>query len=238
MDSTSNACHAICARLPYRSFALGTFFHHLIKGTFGMTHRRILLFVCSLIIDLALSGTCLAQAQGGVRSANNRAVPSPRSILGFSPGEDRKIADWSQITNYFAKLDESSNRVSVQTVGQTTLKRPILAAFISAPENILALNKYKEIQRKLSDPRTIVDDRERNALIAAGRVVVVISCSIHSTEIVASQMSMQLAFDLATSDDADTTEILKNTILILIPSANPDGIDIVADWYRKTLGTS
>ena len=202
-----------------------------------MTHRRILLFVCSLIIHVALTGTYLAQAQSGVRSATNRQVPSPRSMLGFSPGEDRKIADWTQITNYFAKLDEASNRVSVQTVGRSTLNRPILAAFISAPENILALNKYKEIQRKLADPRTIVDARERNALIAAGRVVVVISCSIHSTEIVASQMSMQLAFDLATADDADTMEILKNTILILIPSSNPDGIDIVANWYRKTLGT-
>jgi len=202
-----------------------------------MIHRGILLFVCSLIIHVALTGTYLAQAQSGVRSATNRQVPSPRSMLGFSPGEDRKIADWTQITNYFAKLDEASNRVSVQTVGRSTLNRPILAAFISAPENILALNKYKEIQRKLADPRTIVDARERNALIAAGRVVVVISCSIHSTEIVASQMSMQLAFDLATADDADTMEILKNTILILIPSSNPDGIDIVANWYRKTLGT-
>ncbi len=202
-----------------------------------MIHRRILLFVCSLIIHVALTGTYLAQPQSGVRSATNRQVPSPRSMLGFSPGEDRKIADWTQITNYFAKLDEASNRVSVQTVGRSTLNRPILAAFISAPENILALNKYKEIQRKLADPRTIADERERNALIAAGRVVVVISCSIHSTEIVASQMSMQLAFDLATAADADTMEILKNTILILIPSSNPDGIDIVANWYRKTLGT-
>ena len=67
--------------------------------------------------------------------------------------------------------------------------------------------------------------------------MVVISCSIHSTEIVASQMSMQLAYDLASANDADTLAILRNTILILIPSPNPDGIDIVANWYRKTLGT-
>ena len=66
----------------------------------------------------------------------------------------------------------------------------------------------------------------------------VISCSIHSTEIVASQMSMQLAYDLASANDPDTLSILRNTILILIPSPNPDGVDIVANWYRKTLGTA
>ncbi|MET0645487.1 MAG: M14 family zinc carboxypeptidase, partial [Pyrinomonadaceae bacterium] len=69
-----------------------------------------------------------------------------------------------------------------------------------------------------------------------GKTVVVISCSIHSTEIVASQMSMQLAYQLASAQDAETREILDNTILILIPSPNPDGIDIVADWYRRSLG--
>ena len=78
---------------------------------------------------------------------------------------------------------------------------------------------------------------ERDELIRDGKVVVAISCSIHSTEIVASQMSMQLAFELATAQDAETREMLHNTILILIPSSNPDGIDIVANWYRKTLGT-
>jgi hypothetical protein len=74
-------------------------------------------------------------------------------------------------------------------------------------------------------------------LIADGKVVVTISCSIHSTEIVASQMSMQLAYELASAEDPETREILQNTILLLIPSPNPDGIDIVADWYRKTLNT-
>jgi hypothetical protein len=78
---------------------------------------------------------------------------------------------------------------------------------------------------------------QRARLIADGKVVVTISCSIHSTEIVASQMSMQLAYELASAEDPETREILQNTILLLIPSPNPDGIDIVADWYRKTLNT-
>jgi hypothetical protein len=169
--------------------------------------------------------------------AQSTAVPSPKSVLGFNPGEDRTIAGWSQITDYFERLDRASDRVLVQTLGQSTLKRPLIVAFISARENILALPKYKEIQQQLADPRKITQNLQRDRLLANGKVVVAISCSIHSTEIVASQMSMQFAYELASAQDAGTREILQNTIVMLIPSPNPDGIDIVANWYRKTLGT-
>lgn len=192
-----------------------------------MISRRSVISCLALIFTLAaFSSASFAQH-----------VPSPKSVLGFTPGDDRTIADWSQITGYFQRLDRASDRVSVQTLGQSTLKRPLIVAFISARENILALAKYKEIQQQLADPRTITQDLQRDTLLANGKVVVTISCSIHSTEIVASQMSMQLAYELATAQDPETREILENTILLLIPSPNPDGIDIVADWYRKTLGT-
>lgn len=167
----------------------------------------------------------------------NAKVPTPRSVLGFNPGDDRTIADWKQITNYFSLLDKASNRVEVKTLGTTTLNRPFIAAFISSEENIRDLEKYKAMQGKIADPRKIISVEERDRLLKEGKTVVAISCSIHSTEIVASQMSMQFAYSLASATDEDTKEILRNTILILIPSANPDGIDIVADWYRKTLNT-
>lgn len=165
-----------------------------------------------------------------------RPVPSPRERLGFTPGDDRKIADWSQITDYFTRLDRASDRVLVKEIGATTLGNSLVVAFVSAPENIRELDKYRDIQRRLADPRLVKSDAERDRLIREGKTVVVVSCSIHSTEIVASQMSMQLAYTLASARDAETREILSNTILILVPSANPDGIDIVADWYRKSLG--
>jgi hypothetical protein len=179
----------------------------------------------------------LLTASAGAQQSRSIAVPSPRSVLGFFPGDDRTIADWRQISDYFARLDRSSDRVVVQTIGKTTLQRPMIVAFISAPENIRDLAKYKDIQARLADPRRISNSNERDLLISQGKAVVVISCSIHSTEIVASQMSMQLAYELAHGSDPETIEILRNTILILVPSANPDGVDIVADWYRKTLGT-
>src|SRR5712691_9479506 len=179
-----------------------------------------------------------AQAQRNRPAPLAAAIPSPSSVLGFAPGDDRTIADWKQITNYFALLGKISNRFSVQAIGQSTLGRTMIAAFISAPENIRNLEKYKAIQARLADPRNVAGDADRDQLIREGKTVVVISCSIHSTEIVASQMSMQLAYNLASANDEDTLSILHNTILILIPSPNPDGVDIVAQYYRKTLGTS
>lgn len=164
-------------------------------------------------------------------------IPTPRSVLGFNPGDDRTVADWKQITDYFAVLDKASDRIELKTIGTTTLNRPMLVAFISAKENIRDLEKYKAIQHKLADPRNIANMEERDKLLSKGKTIVAISCSIHSTEIVASQMSMQLAYNMAVATDEETKEILRNTILMLIPSSNPDGIDIVANWYKKTLDT-
>jgi hypothetical protein len=166
-------------------------------------------------------------------------LPSPRSVLGFTPGDDRTVADWSQIRDYFARLDEASPRVAVRQIGTTTLGRPLIVAFISDAENIRDLPKYQSIQQRLADPRLGPADARGNrdeALTNSGKTVVAVSCSIHSTEVVGSQMAMQLAYDLARAEDAETREILRETILLLIPSANPDGNDIVADWYRKSLG--
>src|SRR5213078_4631624 len=197
-----------------------------------MSRHRSALAACVALLFLSSSaGSVVVSAQKRARVLAFSSVPAPKTVLGFAPGDERTIADWSQITDYFARLDKASDRVLVQTIGETTLKRPIIVAVISARENLLVLDKYKEIQRRLSDPRLVKNDEERERLVQDGKVVVTISCSIHSTEIVASQMSMVLAYELATAQDTATREMLQNTIVLLIPSANPDGVDIVANWY-------
>jgi hypothetical protein len=164
-------------------------------------------------------------------------IPTPRSVLGFDPGDDRKLADWSQIVDYFKRLDSSSERVSVHQAGLSTQRRPFIYALISSRENITNLSRIRENQRKLADPRLIAGNEERERLILETPAIVAITCSIHSTEIVASQMSMELAYQLASDNSPATAEVLKNAVLLLVPSVNPDGIDIVTNWYRKTLGT-
>jgi hypothetical protein len=204
-----------------------------------MRRHSFLSSLCgSFILSLAFSiSPAMVRAVDNPESRDTASIPSPRSVLGFTPGDDRTIAGWRQITDYFRRLDAASDRVAVHTLGETTLHRPFIVAFISAPENIRNLAKYKEIQRQLADPRLVGGETERERLVGESKTIVAISCSIHSTEIVASQMSMQLAYELARAEDAETRELLQNTILLLIPSANPDGIDIVSDWYLKTLGT-
>ncbi len=206
-------------------------------------HRlRLALFFCACALTLFVRPAVPAQATR--RATTTRvptpaaaSVPSPASVLGFAPGDDRTIADWQQITGYFKQLDQASEHVLVRTLGETTLHRPLIVAFISAPENIRDLARLQAGQQRLADPRLVRDDAERERLVRDGKTIVAISCSIHSTEIVASQMSMQLAYELASAQDEETREILRHTVLLLIPSANPDGVAIVADWYRKTLGT-
>lgn len=186
---------------------------------------KLNLISLSLFAILLLSASVVAQP------------PTPKDVLGFYPTTSRTIADWKQITNYFEILDKKSERVVVKNIGTTELGKPMIAVFISSEANIKDLESIRKINEKLADPRKIKDENEAALLIKNGKTVVSISCSIHSTEIVASQMSLNLAYELATAKDAETLNILDNTVLILIPSSNPDGIDIVADWYRKTLGT-
>ncbi|MGB9836263.1 MAG: M14 family metallopeptidase [Candidatus Saccharicenans sp.] len=160
----------------------------------------------------------------------------PEKFLGFQVGQDFKLANWKQITEYFRLLDQASDRIRVVELGQTTLGRPLLMAIITSENNFPNLEKYRQIHQKLHDPRQLKPD-EKEQLIKEGKAIVYISCSIHSTEIAASQMSMELAYQLASDNSTETKEILDRVILLLIPSANPDGIDLVTDWYYRTLGT-
>ena len=99
-------------------------------------------------------------------------VPSPRSVLGFNPTDDKTIADWTQITNYFSRLDAGSNRVTVKEIGKTTLGKPLIVAFISSPDNIKNLERYRQTSAKLADPRTIKDAAELENLIKNGKSIV------------------------------------------------------------------
>src|SRR5437773_3178225 len=163
-------------------------------------------------------------------------VKSPQDYLGFRVGEDYKLADWQQITGYFNELGKSTDRIHVDIIGQTTLKKPFLRVTITSPENYAKLARYEEITRRLADPRTLTPD-EADRLISEGKSVIAITCSVHATEVAAAQMSMELAYNMATKNTPDVKNILDNVIFLLVPSLNPDGLDIVVNWYRKNLKT-
>ena len=170
-------------------------------------------------------------------SSINNSITSPKEHLGFEVGEDRKLAGWPQIIEYFRILDENSDRVQTREVGKTTEGNPFLVATISSPETLANLERYREIQAKLADPRKIKGAKEAEELIDTGKVVVMVTCSIHATEVGSTQMSLKLAHLLATSDDDNVRRILDNVIILLVPSLNPDGLYTVKEWYENTLGT-
>jgi hypothetical protein len=165
-------------------------------------------------------------------------VPAPKDVLGFTPGDDRKLAAWSQIVEYFKRLDAASDRVTFEEIGKTTMNAPFVYATISSPENLKNLERIKDINAKLADPREIKSsDLLAKKYIAQGKTIVLITCGIHSTEVGSTLSSMLIAHRLASSNDPEVQNILKNTIVLLVPSLNPDGVDIVKKWYDKTLGT-
>ena len=167
-----------------------------------------------------------------------QSLPAPVDVLGFTPGDDRKLASWTQIVDYFKKLDAASDRMTFQEIGKTTMGAPFVFATISSPENLKTIKKYEQINAKLADPRTIKSsDAAAKALIKEGKTIVLITCGVHSTEVGSTLSSMLIAHKLASSNEPEIQNILKNTIILLVPSLNPDGVDIVKNWYDKTLGT-
>jgi hypothetical protein len=171
-----------------------------------------------------------------MRVLPEHSVPTPTSILGWAPGTDRQLPTWQQVTQYFAAVDRASPYVSVRTLGQTTLGRPFLVAFISDSGTLANLPMYQRIQQQLMDPRQRVANT-RDSLVATGKNVILITSSIHSTEVGGFLTPLVLTDRLARADTPEAREVLANTIIMLVPSQNPDGVDIVGNWYRSTLGT-
>ncbi|HJU64301.1 MAG TPA: M14 family metallopeptidase, partial [Gemmatimonadaceae bacterium] len=197
--------------------------------------RASLTSAIALAAILAASTANAAYAQRAPRNAQ-RAMPTPAAVLGFEPGEDRKLPSWRQVVEYFTRLDAASARVQVRTLGRTTLGRPFIAVLIADSATLAQLPRYRDIQRKLADPR-LQRANERARLLADGKVVVLVTSSIHSTEVGAILTPLVLAHRLVTDEGEEMRAVRRNAITILVPSLNPDGVDIVRDWYSATLGT-
>jgi hypothetical protein len=200
------------------------------------------------LLSCALLLTLLAPHAGPVPHARRArasvpapaaTVPAPEDVLGFRPGDDRKLASWAQTVEYFRRLSQASPRVRFEELGRTTLGAPFVLATVSSPENLARLEEFRQIQQRLADPRRLGAraDRRAEELIALGRSVVLITCGVHSTEVGSYLSGMLIAHRLASSDEPEVREILRNTIVLIVPSLNPDGVDIVKRWYDRTLGT-
>ena len=161
---------------------------------------------------------------------------SPEETFGFKMGADHKLVKWPQIVEYFHTLGASSNKVKIIEAGKTSEGNPMIVAIISSPENLARLDHYKDVSRRLANPRGLSPD-DATRLIADGKLIITVSCSIHASEVAATQLSMELAYDLVTKDTPEIRRILDQDIILLWPSHNPDGNITVVDWYNRNVGT-
>jgi hypothetical protein len=164
-------------------------------------------------------------------------VPTPLEHFGFELGEDRKLANWTQLTAYYEALARTSPRVTVDTLGRSTKGLPFVMLTITSPENHARLTELREVQSKLADPRKVSGPEELERLLDRGRTIVLITHHIHSTEVGSGQAAARLAYELASSNEPRILEILDNVVLLQIPSLNPDGTQWVSDWYMRHVGT-
>ncbi len=168
--------------------------------------------------------------------AMSGAVTTPEEFFGFQMGSDMKIARWDRIVEYFRLLEKQSNKIKVVDMGPSTEGNPFLLVIISSEENLRNLERLREVNLRLSDPRGLWEE-EVEALIGEGKAVICQSMSLHATEIGGSQMAPELAFDLLTRNSEETRRILEDVVFLVVPCFNPDGQIMVTDWYERWLGT-
>lgn len=159
-------------------------------------------------------------------------IRTPSDFIGVEIGADYQLADYHQIIDYLHYLDERSDRLQLQDLGETTMGNRFMLAIVSSAANMKKLAQNKENLAKLADPRGL-SESAAEALIDKSKTVVLINCAIHASEIGSTQWAPLFIHYLVTSQDVEVQEILKNVIVLITPSHNPDGQLLVTNWYRK-----
>ena len=163
------------------------------------------------------------------------AVPPPREHFGFDPGDDYKLADYGQLIGYFRKLAAAGDRIRLVEFGRSSMGRPMVMALISDAENLKKWQRYRDISRRLALGEA--GEEEARRLAAEGKAIVWIDSGMHATETAPSQHAPHLAWRLISGESEEVRRIRRNVILLQIPCLNPDGLDMVVEWYRRNLGT-
>jgi hypothetical protein len=192
-------------------------------------------FVLALVLGVVLiSSSPVATAPTGAQQA---ALPTPEQFFGFRIGADTKLARWDKMLEYYRLVEKASDRVRVRELGKSTEGNPFVVLEVASAESLTRSDYYRGLQRRLYFQDGAPTDAQRDEIFQSGKAVVVVTCSIHATEVGASQMALELVHRLATDSSPRVKHVLDNVIFLLVPSLNPDGQMMVVDWYNKNLGT-
>jgi hypothetical protein len=189
-----------------------------------------------VLLGLLLAGSGAYTHIGEAQGSQETALTSPEKFFGFRMGADRKLANWDRLLDYYRLLAKTSNRIKLVELGKTSEGRPYIALFISSPANLAKLDHYRQLNARVADPRG-TSEADAKKLIADAKAVVVQSFALHSSEVAASQTAAEYVYDSLTRTDEEAQRVLENVISIVMPSINPDGTQMIADWYMKHVGT-
>jgi hypothetical protein len=158
-------------------------------------------------------------------------ITTPKEAFGSNFGDDYFLANYKQISSYWRTLDRESDRMKVVSIGKTAEGRDHLMAIVTSPENHKRLARYKDISARLAHAEGLTDAQAR-ALAKEGKAVVWIDGGLHATETVGAQQLGQMVYEMVSRNDDETKRILDDVIILFV-HANPDGNDLVADWYMR-----
>lgn len=184
-----------------------------------------------LTLTLCVTALLLADAGSSARSAAQGRITAPQQQFGFEIGADYQLANYKQLADYWRKLDAESDRMIVQEIGKTSEGRPHLMSIVTSPENHRNLARYKQISQRLGFAGGL-SDAEARALAKEGKAIVWIDGGLHANETLGAQQLIQIVYEMVSRTDDETTRFLNDTIILFV-HANPDGHDLVADWYMR-----
>src|SRR5215218_2190522 len=182
----------------------------------------------SLILSVAfLLAFCASSAAQG--------ITSPKQQFGFNIGDDYQLATYDQFVEYWRTLDRQSDRMRVVEIGKTAEGRPQLMAIITSPDNFKRLDRYKEISRRLATVDGVNDEQAR-ALAKEGKAVVWFDGGLHASEVLGAHQLIETVYQLVSKNDPETRRILNDDIILAV-HANPDGMQLVSNWYMQEQDT-
>jgi hypothetical protein len=199
--------------------------------------RNTLRLIAVAVAVLALSsGPMTAQSSSAKATEDKQAVPHPDQYFGFKIGSDGELARYPKILEYFQVLAKTTDRVKYEEIGKTTMGNSYALLRISSPQNLAKFDRLVEINRRLADPRGL-SDAEAQKLAAEGKPFYLVYATIHSTEVSNGQAIINIVHRLATESSPQIRQILDNSVVLMVPSQNPDGQHLVIDHWYKTKGT-
>ncbi|HYT75479.1 MAG TPA: M14 metallopeptidase family protein, partial [Vicinamibacterales bacterium] len=180
---------------------------------------------------LTLAAALFTITAGLLAAQTSTQITTPKQFFGFNIGDDYQLATYTQFSEYVHKLEKQTNRMKLVEIGKTSEGRPQLMAIVTAPENFRKLDRYQEISGQLAHAEGLTDDQAR-ALAKEGKSIVWIDGGLHATEVLGAAQLTEMIYQMVSRTDPETMRFLNDDIILFV-HANPDGMELVSNWYMR-----